>query len=240
MVNHELRFVPARAFAKDLIDQGFLGEPHSIAMTIFRSSLNDPNGIPFGWLMEADKAGGMLGAAGSHHVDAFRWWLGEVKSVAGATATMVKRRRLPESTLTAAVDADDNFSLLLRFASGAIGTIHYSATSVADAMDQIIISGSDGMLMLFSDGRIFGAHLKDPLQELPVPERFSGGLPAFDHPLIQPTALLYREWVRAIRTGKPSAPSFADGEKVQEILDAVVRSQQQGRWIDVNRSRWQL
>src|SRR4051812_6644814 len=29
MVNHEFRFVPARARAKELIDEGFIGEPHS-------------------------------------------------------------------------------------------------------------------------------------------------------------------------------------------------------------------
>jgi predicted dehydrogenase len=113
MVNHEFRFMPARARAKELIDEGYIGEPHSASMTIYRSSLNDPNGIPFGWLMEMDKAGGMLGAAGSHHVDALRWWFGEVKSVAGAVGTLVKRRRLPESTQLAIVDADDNYSLLL-------------------------------------------------------------------------------------------------------------------------------
>ena len=95
-------------------------------MTVYRSSLDDPNGRPFGWLMEQEKAGGMLGAAGSHHVDALRWWFGDIKSVAGVTATMVKKRRLPKSTHMATVDADDNFAFLLRFANGALATIHYS------------------------------------------------------------------------------------------------------------------
>lgn len=240
MVNHEFRFVPERARAKELIEEGYIGEPHSASLTIYRSSLNDPNGIPFGWLMEAEKAGGMLGAAGSHHVDALRWWFGEVKSVAGTVATMVRRRRLPESTHLAGVDADDNFAILLKFVNGAIGTVHYSATSVHDPADQIILSGSEGMLIVASDGRLLGARRREPLSELPIPEHLLVDDGDFDHPLIQPTILLMREWAKAIRTGARVSPSFEDGVKIQEILDGVQRSCQQGRWVELNRSRWQI
>lgn len=37
MVNHEFRFEPARAYARELIESGWLGEPHSANVT-----LNDP------------------------------------------------------------------------------------------------------------------------------------------------------------------------------------------------------
>jgi predicted dehydrogenase len=80
MVNHEFRFAPARARTKELIDEGYLGEPHSASIVVYRSSLNDPNGATWDWLMESAKGGGMLGAAGSHYVDSLRWWFGEVKS----------------------------------------------------------------------------------------------------------------------------------------------------------------
>jgi len=240
MVNHEFRYAPARARAKELIDEGYIGEPQSASLTIYRSSLNDPNGIPFGWLMEAEKAGGMLGAAGSHHVDALRWWFGEVKSVAGAVGTMVRRRRLPESMHMAAVDADDNFGILLKFANGAIATVHYSATAVHDPADQILLSGSEGMLIVGSDGLLYGARRNEPMSEVPIPGRLIFDDGDFDHPLIQPTILMHRSWSRAIRTGERLSPTFDDGVKIQEILEGVQRSSQQGRWVDVNRSRWQV
>ncbi len=240
MVNHEFRFAPARARMKELIDEGYLGDPHSASIVVYRSSLNDPNGAPWDWLMESAKGGGMLGAAGSHYVDALRWWFGEVKSVAGVTATMIKRRRLPESTQTAPVDADDNFALMLRFTNGAIATVHYSATAPHDAGDEIILSGSHGLLLLRGDGRLMGARSGETLAELPIPERLSPEFPEFAHPSTGPTVLLMREWVRAIRTGVPASPSFADGVKVQEILDGVVRSTQQGRWVEIARSRFQV
>jgi predicted dehydrogenase len=240
MVNHEFRFVANRARAKELITEGYIGDPHSASLTIYRSSLNDPNGIPFGWLMETEKAGGMLGAAGSHHIDALRWWFGEVKAVAGAVGTLVKRRRLPESMQMAAVDADDNFSVLLKFANGALGTIHYSATAVHDPADQIVLSGSDGMLIVSADGRLLGARRHEPLAELQIPGRLIPDDGEFDHPLVQPTIQVLRAWAQAIYTGSHPSPSFEDGVKIQEILEGALRSSQLGRWVEVNRSRWQM
>jgi predicted dehydrogenase len=240
MVNHEFRFSPDRARAKELIDEGYLGDPQSASIVVYRSSLNDPNGATWDWLMESTKGGGMLGAAGSHFADALRWWFGDIKSVAGVVATMVKRRRLPESTQTAPVDADDNFSLMLRFANGALGTVHYSATAPHDSGDEIVLSGSNGMLVMPGDGRLLGGRRGETLAELPLPDRLSPAFPDFAHPSTGPTVLLLREWIRAIRTGVPASPSFADGVKVQEILDGVVRSTQQNRWVEVQRGRFQV
>jgi predicted dehydrogenase len=241
MINHEFRYLPIRMRVKELIEEGYIGDPQSVAMNVFRSTLADPNERPFGWLMEQDKAGGMLGASGSHYVDSLRWWLGEIHEVAGSTATMVKRRRLPDSSGMAGVDADDNFAFLLKFAQGAIGSVHFSATAPINAGEEITISGSEGMLIIQGDGELFGARRRDlGLRELPIPERLNPRLPEFTHYLTRPTILLMQDWVHAIRTGEwaVSAPSFADGAKAQEIIDGVVRSSAQGRWIDTSGTRW--
>jgi predicted dehydrogenase len=49
-----------------------------------------------------------------------------------------------------------------------------------------------------------------------------------------------QDWINAIQTGDwgVSAPSFADGAKAQEIIDGVIRSGAQGRWIDTSGTRW--
>ena len=241
MINHEFRYLPIRTRVKELIDEGYVGEPQSIAMTVFRSTLTDPSERPFGWLMEQDKAGGMLGASGSHAIDSLRWWIGEIHAVAGSTATMVKRRRLPDSSGMATVDADDNFAFLLRFANGAIGTVHFCATAPINAGDEITISGSEGMIIVQGDGDLFGARKRDVgLRELPIPDRLTPRLPEFPHYLTRPTILLLQDWVKAIRTGRGAVftPSFADGAKVQEVIDGVIRSGVQGRWIDTSGTRW--
>jgi predicted dehydrogenase len=241
VVNHEYRYMPARHHVKTIIDEGFLGTPQSASIVVYRSSLADPQGRPFSWLMERDKAGGMLAASGSHYIDLLRWWFGDIKAVAGLTATMVPQRHLPDSSEMAHVDADDNFALMLRFQNGAIGTIHVCATAASDAGEEITLSGSAGMILLQGDGALWGARRGDAgLFEIDVPRGPERKLPEFGHILARPTALLAMDWVRAIRTGEPPAqlPTFEDGARVQEIIDGVHRSSAQGRWIDTSGTRW--
>ena len=243
LVNHEFRYVPARRRIMELIDSGYIGEPQAATLTVFRSTLADPHGRPFGWLMEQDKAGGMLGATGSHHIDALRWWFGEIKGVAGATATMIKKRRMPEGAAMATVDADDNFAFVLRFANGALATVHVTATAPVDTGEEIILSGSGGLLMCHGNEVIFGAQAGQALEELPIPDHLQDDLPEFDHPLIAPTIRLLQDWIGAIRSGDPppaDAPTFADGAKVQEALDGVHRSSVQGRWVEMGGSRFSV
>jgi predicted dehydrogenase len=240
MVNNQLRFLPVRVRVFELIAEGYIGEPHAASVVVHRSSLNDPDDRPWGWLMEMEKAGGMLGATGAHYLDALRWWLGDVKAVAGAVSTMVRQRRLPDSSAMAKVDADDNFSVILRFANGAIGTVHVSATAGHEGDEEITLSGSDGTLQV-RQGRLLGARAGEfSLSELPIPERLSGGLIPGGHFLVQPTTLLLRAWAKAIRNGESASPSFADGVKTQELIDGALRSSQQGRWIDTSGARWPM
>jgi predicted dehydrogenase len=240
MINNQLRFLPARVRIRELIDEGYIGEPHAATVVVHRSSLNDPDDRPWGWLMEQEKAGGMLGATGAHYLDTLRWWFGEVKAVAGAVSTMVRQRRLPDSSAMAKVDADDNFAVILRFASGALGTIHVTATAGHEGDEEITLSGSEGTLQI-RQGRLWGARRGEfSLSELPVPDRLSAGLVPGGHFLVQPTTLLLRAWASAIRERTPASPSFADGVKTQELIDGALRSSQQGRWIDTSGARWPM
>jgi predicted dehydrogenase len=240
MVNHQLRFLPVRARIHELVREGYIGEPHAASVVVHRSSLNDPNDRPWGWLMEQEKAGGILGATGAHYLDAFRWWFGEVKGVAGAVSTMVRQRRLPDSSGMGRVDADDNFAVLLRFANGALGSIHVSATAGHEGDEQLTLSGSGGTLQV-REGRLWGARTGDfSLNELAIPDRLYVGFVPGGHFLVQPTALLLRAWASAIRGESVPSPSFADGVKTQELIDGVLRSSQQGRWIDTSGTRWPM
>jgi predicted dehydrogenase len=68
---------------------------------------------------------------------------------------------------------------------------------------------------------------------------YAGFVPG-GHFLVQPTALLLRAWASAIRGESAPSPSFADGVKTQELIDGVLRSSQQGRWIDTSGTRWPM
>jgi predicted dehydrogenase len=181
----------------------------------------------------------MLGASGAHYVDNLRWWFGEVKGVTGALATLVRQRRLRTDPAWRRSTPTTTPPSSSAFVDGALGTIHVSATAAVDDEEEVLVSGSRGVLRVRNNVLSGAREGEIGLRELPVADA-TAGFPDFDHPLVGPTALLHRAWAEAIRIGRIASPSFADGVKVQEILDAVARSSQQGRWIDTSGQRWPI
>ncbi|HLZ81069.1 MAG TPA: Gfo/Idh/MocA family oxidoreductase, partial [Ktedonobacteraceae bacterium] len=39
------------------------------------------------------------------------------------------------------------------------------------------------------------------------------------------------EFVRAVANGQPMAPNFADGARMQQLLDAAIESAETGCWV---------
>jgi predicted dehydrogenase len=239
-VAHQMRHDPSRAEMKRLIEDGFIGRLHSASVTVFRSSLADPERRTHSWLTDASKSGGVLGAIGSHYVDALRWWFGEVHAACGAVSTAVEERMVHGATTPRPVDADDNTAFVLRFAGGGLASVHLCYTSATDVGEQILASGSDGILMIRDGGHLSGASHGEQFRSILQPERGGQGEPALDSNArhVRAFSILAGEWVLAMRTGADAAPSFEDGAKVQEVVDAVSRSQQLSRWIDLSGNKW--
>ena len=242
MVCHEFRFLPARARMKELIDEGFIGDLSLVQLSFLRGLRDTPRAVSQGWL--TDEASGVLGAIGSHAVDALRWWFGEILEVAGAaTATALRgRNSLLDSPATS---AEDTAALVLRFASGAIGSVTVSGVAAHGPGEEIRAFGSVGTLTIAPDGTLWGARTEQPTPvQLGIPGRLLGsGVPEVDatpdvHPLIPPFIRLARHWLDGIAADASPSPSFADGLRVQEVLDAVHRSQLQHKWVDVSGARW--
>ena len=53
---------------------------------------------------------------------------------------------------------------------------------------------------------------------------------------IAPVSRLTKIFIDAIEGGGSATPGFAEGYRVQLLIDAARRSQQQGAWIDVART----
>ncbi|HEX5167467.1 MAG TPA: Gfo/Idh/MocA family oxidoreductase [Thermomicrobiales bacterium] len=239
-VGHQMRHDPARTQMKKLLDEDFIGRLHSVSVTVYRSSLADPTRRTNDWLIDASRAGGILAAVGSHYIDTLRWWFGEIHWAAGAVSTSVDERLVTGRSDMRRVDADDNTAFVIRFASGALGTVHISYTSSAEIGEEIIATGSEGTLAIHDDGRLYGSRHGERIRSLYKPtstdihERGKGGIGRH----IRSFSILAGEWVWAMRSGTDASPSFEDGAKVQEVVDAVTRSQQLSRWIDLSGNKW--
>jgi predicted dehydrogenase len=105
------RFVPAVRLARELIDDGALGEIRHFRGRYLQDWGDDPTLDT--WRFDPDRAGsGALGDLGTHVIDLARYLVGEVSSVAGIVKTFVSGRKV-----------DDAIEAAVEFESGAVGTI---------------------------------------------------------------------------------------------------------------------
>jgi len=256
MTAFNYRFMPAVSFARKLINDGFVGRPLSFRGAYLNIEIGDRGYInpdaPLDWHFKKETAGyGALADLGSHILDLARFLVGEVESVAGATATYVKERPLPESpTQKGKVEVDDSTVAAIKFANGALGTIEASwmAPGRKDFL-RFEILGSEGSLRFnlerLNELEIFS--LKDP-NELrgfrdvstlskahPYMDKFwfeqSGGF-GWDHAFVNE---IYN-FTDCIVNDKPVetvGATFLDGYKNCLLMDAIAQSASTERWVNV-------
>ncbi len=229
------RYEPARRRMHELVSQGFIGDLHSVSVIVYRSKLRSGPTRPDSWTARQERGGGVLSTIASHYVDQLRWWFGEIHAASGLTYTAVDDAVVSGFGDGAQVDADDNTAFIMRFASGAIGSVSISYTAATDVGEEIVVSGSDGMLAIQEPDQIVGARRGESVRSVMKRENRK---PAAGSRSIEPFRLLAGEWVAAIRSGGEFAPSFEDGARVQEVLDAVTQSQRLRRWIDLSGEKW--
>src|SRR5690606_420073 len=227
MVAHEFRFAPQRSQIKDLLDEGYIGTPLLVSAELLMGRpAGDPP--PLAWNSRAAEGGGMLGALGSHYIDGFRHWFGDVATARGALRTARPDRRDPATGEIVQADADDTFSFTLEFERSVVVTMTASGAVSPSQGGRITITGSDGVLVAAQrgpnpepDGVVRAGKSTDrTLEALPVPERYRPIEDDRDHrrPAFR---LLVREFERGIREGTSPAPSFEDALKCQQALDAI-------------------
>lgn len=230
MIAHEFRFAPGRMFVKQLLDDGYVGDPKLAFLRLLRGpTAPSPAELP-DYLPERDAAAsgsGFLFALGSHYIDALRHWFGEVEAVDGTVLTTSPERRGPDGVVLA--DADDTFSFTLRFASGVVASMTASRSAAFMDESTISIHGGNGSLVTpqlgFNPpphGVVLGARLGEAtgLAELAVPASLQPFSDDRDARLV-PFRLLTREFLRGVEEQTSPAPNFLDGYRCQQVLDAI-------------------
>jgi predicted dehydrogenase len=256
MVGFSYRRVPAVALARRLVEQGRIGEIRHVRAVYLQDWIVDPE-FPLVWRLRRDAAGsGALGDLGAHIVDMAQYVAGDViTGVSAMTETFVRERPLPSAssglaasggTERGTVDVDDAALFLGRFAGGAVASFEATrfATGRKNAL-RIELNGSRGSLAFdqermneleFYDGeddpdtagfrRILVTEPTHPYVGAWWPP---GHLIGYEHSFTHQAVDL----VRDIAEGRDPVPSFADGLRVQLVLDAVERSADAGGWQPV-------
>ncbi|MBI3300877.1 MAG: Gfo/Idh/MocA family oxidoreductase [Deltaproteobacteria bacterium] len=239
------RFLPGVARSKELIDEGFLGRVYHVSVTWFAERQADPN-IPLLWRHRKEFAGfGVLGDIGPHVIDMLRWMLGDFRKVSAHFMTAIHERKVTGSGDVVAADADDACAFVTEMTSCAQVSVHLSRVAYASNFHRFEFYGSGGMLAYDADlkegtwisGRLRGARAGEKtLSTLPIPERLREGLDTSDLGAAVGNFLfaqLVRRFVAGIRARQPMTPSFLEGLRSQEVIDALVRSAAEGKWMRI-------
>lgn len=167
------------------------------------------------WMADPKQAGvGGFGDLGAHSVDLLVWLLGDVQDVTAMLDQGTKRYP----------PADELGEALLRFKSGAIGTIAASWDDVDNPVS-LIISGTEGHAAVVND-RLYintknleGANGQKAWMKLPKP------LP---HP--------FERFLDAV-AGQKNVPLVTAREAAYEcaVMEAIYRAADQHKWVEVQK-----
>lgn len=138
------RYLPSTMRAKQLVDEGKIGEVISFAGRYLHSGSIDPN-KPVGWKQGTE--GGVLLDLGSHALDLVTWLCGYPASVFSVERVLYPERPTPGGGTTRAL-AEDHALMLLRLKNGALGTLEASkiATGANDELS-VEVRGTRGALI---------------------------------------------------------------------------------------------
>ncbi|MBB5832844.1 Gfo/Idh/MocA family protein [Brachybacterium aquaticum] len=253
---YSYRRTPALAYARQLVQEGFVGEIRQIRADYLQDWLSDAN-TPMAWRLDKSKAGsGALGDIGAHVIDLTQWISGlEIESVSGTLATVIPTRPLTGSAQNlggkgsadgehGTVTVDDVALFSARFTGGVLGA--FEATRMAQGRKNAIrveINGEKGSIAFdferMNELEIYDATAPAGRQgftrvlatepEHPYAAHWwpTGHGLGYEHTFTHEVADL----VRAIGEGTDPSPSFAEALQVQRILAAVEAS-------DADESRW--
>ena len=241
-IGFNYRRLPAVALMHRMIADGVVGDVRLWRGTWLSDEFTDP-ATPFDWRFDREMGGTTIADLGSHMLDMALWMVGPIAEVSAQSETFIRAR--PSPTGDRPVTIDDASSALLRFGSGARGTIEMARLAVRRPCDfSIEVNGSKGTLvfdyprlneLLYGDAdddpglygmrRIRAEHPSHPYAELGWP--IGQGI-GYGETFVSQAVDLVRSWPTGSWT-----PSFADGLAVQAVCDAMELSAAEHRWVGV-------
>lgn len=244
-----LRFFPAVARARQLIESGFLGNIFSFRGRYYRSSYIAAD-KPLSWRLRKDvSGGGALFDLGSHILDLIYYLLGDYSAVQATVDTLIKARPVAAgASETAPVDVDDIALMHVRMASGILGLIETSRMGTGFTNDlPVEIFGDKGAIRFnLADPAWLEVYdvrdAESPLggmrgfRKIEAVGRYPGAkspdwtmAPGFE----RSHAECQYQFLKAIAEDRPAAPSLADGLHIQTVMEAAMRASAEERWVKI-------
>lgn len=233
IIDHELRFVPSWRDARSRIGAADRGTNEIGAIRYaevrYASPSRGDRTRAWNWWSDASRGGGILGAVGSHYIDALRWLGMEVEQVRAHLRTIIDRR--PFENGSREVTSDDFASVELQLRGGANAVLTLSAaTSGPDETSMLTIYGEEGALR-FSAEEVLLSRGGSPFERLANPApNLPGNSPggAFGTGTLHLGRALRAALDDGDRDALATAATFEDGLMQQRALDAARKSSASG------------
>ena len=161
--------------------------------------------------------GGSLMNQGVHYVDLLRWCMGPVREVTALYATQAHQ-----------IEVEDTSLAVVRFASGAVGTILSSTAAFPGFPQRLEITGTEGTVIV-EDGQIVRRALRTDPPGGPAPAASTGA--AADPAALEVAshAAQIADLLAAVDSGREPAVSGQSAREALEIVLAVYESSRTGR-----------
>ncbi len=248
LVGFVFRTWPAMALARQLIAAERIGKVLSFRGHYFHDYALDRD-LVMGWRVQRVRAGaGSVGDLGSHVFDLARLLVGEVATVCARSRTVYPTRPMGGGLPEHVVDVDDATDALVEFENGASGVIQTNWMAAGSKTDiGFEVCGEAGAIRFtWRRNNELELYLHDDPDELqgfrtiyigpqhagaqrfwPVAGQGLGYGDAF--------TILLGCYLRALRAGEQIEPSFRDGLRAAEIVEAAIESSATGTWQEVSR-----
>jgi UDP-N-acetyl-2-amino-2-deoxyglucuronate dehydrogenase len=210
------RFDPGVTELKRLIDDGALGTlVLGEASTKWYRTQAYYDSAP--WRGTSAMDGGALLNQGIHYVDLLRWCMGPVTEVTAVCTTQAHR-----------IEVEDTALAIVKFASGAVGTIGATTAAYPGFPQRLEITGTNGTVTV-EDGRLARAALREGADapRPPAAGQGAGADPAALDAAVHAAQLA--DLLAAVDEGREPAVSGRDGRDALEIVRAVYESSRTGR-----------
>jgi predicted dehydrogenase len=250
MVWYNYRRVPAVTLAKQLIDEGKLGKIFHYRAKFLQDWTINPE-LPQGgaglWRLDLAAAGsGVTGDLLAHCIDTALWLNGGLDSVTALTETFVKERKHNLTGKVEKVGIDDACIFMGRFANGSLAS--FESTRYArghKALYTFEINGEHASIfwdlhdlhrLQYFDHRDQGIvrgwrsiHVSDGDHPYMGQWWVPGLQIGYEHSFTHQVA----DFLKSLETGKPAQPDFRDALRTQLVLDAVLQSAKDQKWLKV-------
>jgi predicted dehydrogenase len=232
------RMMPLYQYIYDMIQQGAIGK---LIVSQFNFQFSFGLNSKYTWRADGAHSNGVAGDLGAHMFDLARFFCGDISRVCGHLGFNVQHES-PEGQPFEA--ANDSAIAMLEFINGGHATVHVSTIVRHDnSFLRIALHGTSGSILtgMQLDGAdtIRMAKEGEQFQTIEIPDAYMDGVDRTKSFISQHNDIYKHQrlggsqFVDAILENRSAIPSFYDGWKAQQVIDAVLASHESGTWVRI-------